>query len=93
MKAAALFDMGRYDEAIGAYSTAINQNQQSPEVLDAYVRIADCYRRLQRPLEARGTIEQAKVVLARLPEDIDFTQSTSFDRREWQSYLEWLRAL
>jgi TolA-binding protein len=93
MKAAALFDMGRFEEAARTYSTAINHYQHSPEVLDAYVRVADCFRRLRRPLEARGTIAQAKVVLNRLPENADFSQTSSFDREEWQRYLEWLGTL
>jgi hypothetical protein len=93
MKAAAQFDMGRFEEAAKSYSTAINHYQHSPEVLDAYVRVADCFRRLRRPLEARGTIEQAKVVLSRLPDEADFSQTSSFDRQEWQRYLEWLGTL
>jgi tetratricopeptide (TPR) repeat protein len=93
MKAAALFDLGRYEESIKTYSTAINQYQHVPEVLDAYVRVADCFRRLKRPVEARGTIEQAKVVLNRLPADADFTQTSSLDRRDWERYLEWLGGL
>jgi TolA-binding protein len=93
MKAAALFDMGRYGDAAQAYSTAINHYQHAPEVLDAYVRVADCFRRLHRPLEARGTIEQAKMVLGRMPENADFSQTSSFDRQEWRQYLDWLGTL
>jgi TolA-binding protein len=93
MKGAALFDMGKYEEAIRAYSSATNRYQQEPEVLDAYLKIADCYRRLNRPAEARGTIEQAKVVLNRIPNNVSFTGKTSFDRKEWSRHLEWLGGL
>lgn len=93
MKAATLFDLGRYEESIKTYSTAINQYQHSPDVLDAYVRVADCFRRLNRRMEARGTIEQAKVVLGRLPEETDFSQTSGLDRQEWKRYLDWLAEL
>jgi tetratricopeptide (TPR) repeat protein len=90
MKGAALFDLGRYDEAIRAYSSATNRYQHEPEVLDAYVKVADCYRRLNRLSEARGTIEQAKVVLNRMPGDVSFADKSNFDRQEWARHLEWL---
>jgi tetratricopeptide (TPR) repeat protein len=90
MKGAALFDLGKYEEAIRAYSSATNRYQQEPEVLDAYVKIADCYRRLNRQSEARGTIEQAKVVLSRMPADVSFADKSNFDRQEWTRHLEWL---
>jgi tetratricopeptide (TPR) repeat protein len=90
MKGAALFDLGRYEEAIRAYSSATNRYQHEPEVLDAYVKVADCYRRLNRQSEARGTIEQAKVVLSRMPAEVSFAGKTNFDRQEWARHLEWL---
>ena len=75
-RADALFDLGRYDEATQAYSAATNRYQHEPESLEAYVQIASCYRRLNRPAEARGTLEQARVVLQRIRPDADFTRTT-----------------
>ena len=88
-----LFDLGRFDEAIRAYSTATNRYQHDPVALEAFVQIADCYRRLDRPIEARGTIEQARVVLGRIPPDADFTRTTRYDRKEWDEVLQWLAML
>ncbi|HEY2146540.1 MAG TPA: tetratricopeptide repeat protein, partial [Pirellulales bacterium] len=65
-RGAALYDMGRYDDAIRAYSAATNRYQHAPEVLEALVQIAACYRRLGKPDEAHGMLEQAKVMLARI---------------------------
>jgi TolA-binding protein len=89
----ALFDLGRYEEAIQAYSAATNRYQQTPEALEAYVQIASCYRRLNRPNEARGTLEQARVVLQRIRPDADFTRTTRLDRQQWNDLLAWLRTL
>jgi TolA-binding protein len=85
-----LVDLSRYEEAIRAYSTATNRYQHAPEVLDAFVQIAGCYRRLNKPLEARGTVRQAKVVLNRLPEKAPYEQATNMSRKQWVDLLDWL---
>ena len=61
-----LYDMGQYENSIQDYSTATNRYQQRPTSIEAFVQISSCYRRLSRPLEARRTVEQAKVVLTEL---------------------------
>lgn len=85
-----LYDLGQFEQAIQAYSTATNRYQNEPAAVEAYVQIASCYRRLNKPLEARGTIEQAKLVMARMPEAADFTKTTRFARDEWTTLLDWL---
>jgi tetratricopeptide (TPR) repeat protein len=92
-RADALFDLGRYEEAIQAYSAATNRYQHDPESLEAYVQIATCYRRLNRTNEARGTVEQARAVLARIRPDADFLRTTRLDRQQWGDLLTWLRTL
>jgi tetratricopeptide (TPR) repeat protein len=92
-RADALFDMARYDDAIEAYSAATNRYQHDPESLEAYVQIATCYRHLKRPSEARGTLEQARVVLQRIRPDADFLRTTRLNREEWNDLLLWLRTL
>lgn len=89
----ALFDLGRYEDAIKAYSAATNRFQHEPEALEAYVQIAACYRRLNRPVEARGTLEQARIVLSRIKEDADFLRTTRCTREEWGQRLNWLATL
>jgi tetratricopeptide (TPR) repeat protein len=92
-RADALFDLGRYEEAIQAYSAATNRYQHDPESLEAYVQIASCHRRLGRLSEARGTLEQAKVVLQRIRPDADFVRTTRLARQDWVHLLDWLRTL
>lgn len=89
-KGAALFEMQRFEQAIEAYSTASNRYQTDPIALEAFVQIAQCYSYLNRQGESRGTIEQAKIVLARLPEDADYSETSHDDRNAWQAYLLWL---
>jgi tetratricopeptide (TPR) repeat protein len=92
-RADALFDMQRYDEAIQAYSAATNRYQHDPESLEAYVQIASCHRRQGRLSEARGTLEQARVVLQRIRTDADFARTTRLGRQDWVQLLDWLRTL
>jgi tetratricopeptide (TPR) repeat protein len=92
-RADAMFDLGRFEEAIRAYSDATNRYQHDPESLEAYVQIATCYRRLKRPNEARGTLEQARAVLERIRPDADFLRTTRLDRQQWNELLTWMRTL
>ena len=85
--------MGRYDEAIRAYSAATNRYQHQPEVLEALMQIAACYRRLGKPDEARGTLEQAKVMLARINRDAPFAETTNYTREQWLDVLNWYASL
>lgn len=92
-RADVLFDQGKLEEAHAAYSAASNRYQHEPEALEAYVQIAACYRRLGRMAEARGTLEQARVVLARMKADANFTKTTPYSREQWNRLLTWLSAL
>lgn len=88
-----LHALGRYEDALRAYQTAIAAFPQSPAVLDAYLQMADCHRRQQRPIEARGTVEQAKLMLNRLPADAAFDSVSNYSRQEWARLLDTLSAL
>jgi tetratricopeptide (TPR) repeat protein len=92
-KADALFDLGRYEDAIKAYSAASNRYQNEPESLGAYVQIAACHRLLNRPQEARGTLQQAQGVLLRMKPEAKFTAATPYTRDEWGTLLKWLGTL
>jgi TolA-binding protein len=88
-----LFDLEEYDQAITAYVAATNRYQHQPEALEALMQIATCYRRLGSTAEARGTIQQAKSVLSRIPEDANFIRTTRYDREQWEELIDWLAAL
>lgn len=88
-----LHALGRYDESIRAHQTAIASFPNSPAALDAYLQVVDCYRRLDRKQEARGTLEQAKLMLNRLPKDAAFESVSNYTRQEWAKLLDTLGSL
>jgi len=89
-RAAALFELEQFEEASEAYADAASRYQQYPEALDALVQLAACYQRLARPAEARGALEQARIVWQQLPTEVAWQSTTPFDRDEWQRRLDWL---
>jgi tetratricopeptide (TPR) repeat protein len=93
-RGATFYELGRYDDAVMAYSAATNRYHHEPEVLDAFMQLANCYRRLNRPDEARGVIEQARLVLGRMTaEESAFARTTIHTRKEWEQVLDWLAAM
>jgi hypothetical protein len=76
-----------------AYQSAANHYADRAEVLDAYVQIANVFRRLDRPAEARTSLEQARLALRRLPPDTRFDDTTNHDRKEWGQVLDYLCSL
>lgn len=88
MQGSVLFQLRRYEEASQAYANVSTLFQDEPFVLESFVHIANCWRRLDQPIKARGTIEQAKLVLQRLPRDVDFKVATNFNRQQWELFLD-----
>ena len=87
MQGSVLFQLKRYEEARKAYANISTLYQNEPFVLESFVHIANCYRRLNKPIKAKGTIEQAKLVLNRLPAKTDFKLATNFSRQSWEELL------
>lgn len=88
------YEVGQYEEAIVAYKAASNRYQNLPEALHAYFQIAACHRRMNRIADARGTLEQAKVILSRITADDEaFLAATSQTRAEWRKLLEWMSSI
>jgi tetratricopeptide (TPR) repeat protein len=85
--------LGQYEVAIEAYSSATNRYHRRAEVLEAYVQIAACYRKLGKTVEAKSTLEQAKYALKHLPEDAVVDETTNYDREEWTRLLDTLDTL
>jgi tetratricopeptide (TPR) repeat protein len=82
-----LFDLGKYKEAIEAYSNVSSLYPDQPFVLETFVQIANCWRRLEQMEKARGAIRQAQIALDRLPAKAEFTTDTAFTRDEWRMLL------
>jgi len=77
------YRLGRFTEALEAYHAVLNRFQSRPEVLEAYAQIVRCYRAMGRDQESRIALEQAKIVLQRLPRDTDFAAATVLDGAGW----------
>jgi len=88
MQGSVLFQLKRYEEARKAYSNVSTLYQNEPFVLESFVHIANCWSRLNQPIKARGTIEQAKLMLDTLPKDTDFKLATNFNRQQWDLLLK-----
>ncbi len=87
LEGAVLFDLGRYKEAIEAYSNVSSLYPDEPFVLETFVQIANCWRRLDKNDNARGAVQQAQIALDRLPKDSDFASTTVLNREEWRMLL------
>lgn len=87
---AAYYDLHQFPQAIEAYSTASNRYQNDPIALEAFTQIASCYRLMGQPIEAKGTLEQAKIVLDRLPENADYSETSYGSADEWRNFIDWL---
>jgi len=86
---ATLLELGELDEAIRVYSTATNRYLNEPVALEAFVQLARCYRQKNDRTKARGILEQAKVVLERMPPELDYRRTTLFDYDGWSRQLDW----
>ena len=91
MQGSALYEMRRYEEAAEAYGRVITLYQNEPIVLESFVQLANCWRRLEQPVRARVALDQAKMVLERLPKKANFLASTNFNRQQWQLLLDQMR--
>jgi tetratricopeptide (TPR) repeat protein len=94
LEGAVLFDLGsmtgeaqRYKEAIETYSNVSSLYPDEPFVLEIYLQISNCWRRLQRHDNARGAIKQAQIALEHLAPNADFASTTVLDREEWRLLL------
>jgi tetratricopeptide (TPR) repeat protein len=88
------YRLNQYESSIQMYRTVGNMVIQEPEVLEAYVQIASCYRRLNRPEEAVRVVNQAKIILRdRIPANADFEATTRFPRERWVLMLDWLASI
>jgi tetratricopeptide (TPR) repeat protein len=82
-----LYDLGKYKEAIESFSNVASLYPDDPFVLETFVQIANCWRRLDRLDNARGAVKQAQIALAGLPANADFTSTTALNREEWNLLL------
>jgi hypothetical protein len=75
-------------DTIAAYSSATNWYQHEPASLDANLQISACYRHLDKPKKAKGIMEQARIVLQKIPTDMDYRKTSRFSRQQWEQHLK-----
>lgn len=83
-----LVELGQYEAAVKAYALATSHYPNLPETLEAQVQVARAFRAMNKPDEARGTIEQAKLLLARIPPETPFQETSNYSRTQWGEVLE-----
>lgn len=83
--------LGRDREAVIAYGGAVNRYPEDPRVVTAYLRMAECHHRLNRPDDARAAVEQAHLALEQMPADALAIGPSALSRDEWRSWLARLR--
>jgi tetratricopeptide (TPR) repeat protein len=88
-----LFALRRYEDAIGAYSSAMHRFPQDVRVLTAHVQMAYAYAQLNRLIEARSLLEQAKVILVQnqIPQAAFKAPTTNLTPTEWEQWLDRVR--
>jgi tetratricopeptide (TPR) repeat protein len=88
-----LYAMDKFEKAIEAYTSAANRYVEDPNVVLAYIQMANCYDRLGKPIDARGVAIQAMLIHKNLPEKAFAPDKTLMNRDEWRTWLEWAGAL
>lgn len=89
------YEVGEYEEAIAAYSSASNRYPEDPQVLMSYVQMANAFDQLHKTAEARSMLEQARVILKQMP-DTSFrpiSARTNMSREQWLQWLQWASRL
>lgn len=85
------FEQERYADALTGYRMVISRFSDHVSVLPAYIQMARCYSRMDDPEEARRQLEQARVVLSRLPDESFNAPSTGQTREQWGEWIRWAR--
>ncbi|MBI1311859.1 tetratricopeptide repeat protein [bacterium] len=85
------FDLPDYDSALDGYRTVATRFPDHVSTLRAYLQMARCYNRKGEPEEARRQLEQARVILRRLPDEAFKSSSSGLSRDDWAAWIDWAR--
>ncbi|MCK6455015.1 MAG: tetratricopeptide repeat protein [Phycisphaerae bacterium] len=91
-RADCLFDLGRYAEAVTAYSEAMWRYERDVTVLPAALQIVQCHLRMGRSDAARRSLEQLRWLLRKLPDSAFAAERGMPDRAHWERLTEQLAA-
>ncbi len=87
------FEQERYADALVGFRMVTSRFADHVSTLPAYIQMSRCYSRLEKPDEARRQLEQARVVLGRLPDEAFASLSTGQTREQWAEWIEWAREI
>lgn len=87
-----LMELKRFSEAETAYRAISLRYRDEPIALEAFLGQVECAKTLGQTRAAELLVQQALVVLDRIPPEVEdqFETMTRFDRREWGLYLNWM---
>lgn len=85
------FEQERYADALAGFRMVTSRFADHVSALPAYIQMSRCYSRLEKPDEARRQLEQARVVLGRLPDEAFESVSTGQTREQWTEWIDWAR--
>jgi tetratricopeptide (TPR) repeat protein len=87
------FQQERYADALVGFRIVTSRFADHISALPAYLQMSRCYSRLENPDEARRQLEQARVVLGRLPDEVFGSPATGQTREQWGEWIAWARQL
>ena len=93
LRADTLFALQDFSKAEDAYALAASRYSDSPEALEAYLRIASCQRQLRDNEAAQQTLLDAQALLRAMPEASDFAATTRYTKQQWLTVLDWMISL
>jgi len=85
------FEQERYVDALVGFRMVTSRFADHVSALPAYIQMSRCYSRLEKPDEARRQLDQARVVLGRLPDETFESMSTGQTREQWTEWIDWAR--
>ena len=87
------FEQERYADALVGFRMVTSRFADHISALPAYIQMSRCYSRLENADEARRQLEQARVVLGRLPDEAFESVSTGQTREQWTEWIDWAREI
>ncbi|MGE3315591.1 MAG: tetratricopeptide repeat protein [Planctomycetaceae bacterium] len=92
-RAHTLFGLDELEKAIAAYTSAANRYPEDPQVLLAYLQLANCYAKMGKTGDARGAAIQALLIFKNMPEKVFQAGGSNISFDEWKNWLEWAREI
>jgi tetratricopeptide (TPR) repeat protein len=85
-----LFDLGRYDEALGVYEEAAWTFHDHVRSISAYVQIMLCHSYLGQSAQGRAALARAQQIARKIPAEEFTLQRVGLTKSDWEAYLAWV---